>query len=129
MTEEVNFYSDEKGVRITNSRAIFGAKTYAMANISSISMGTIAAKLMPGILVAIMGLLIIIPSASLGKVGFIIFGVLVLVIGILMSTTAKATYIVKIASTSGEADAISSHDKNYIQSVVNAMNEAIIKRG
>jgi|GEM_PF-6142544 len=37
--KEITFYSDNKGVRITNTRAIFKNKTYVMANISSISIG------------------------------------------------------------------------------------------
>ncbi len=34
--KEICFYSDDRGVRITNTRAIIGNTTYAMANITSV---------------------------------------------------------------------------------------------
>ncbi|EEQ09834.1 hypothetical protein ymoll0001_18190 [Yersinia mollaretii ATCC 43969] len=38
-------------------------------------------------------------------------------------------YIVVLNSSSGEAQALRSYDKNYIQSVINALNESIVFRG
>ena len=68
MTEEVTFYSDKAGRHITSSRAIFPPKTYAMANITSVSMGVIPANRMPGIVVAILGLLILVVAISFLRV-------------------------------------------------------------
>ena len=47
----------------------------------------------------------------------------------MLVATAKATYKMRIASASGEVDAISSKDKEYIQAIVQAIEEAFIKRG
>ena len=127
--KEMTFYSDDRGVRITNTRAIIGATTYAMANITSVSMGVKPANRIPGSVVAILGFLILLITGLLGSSGGVIFGVILLGIGILIAAIIKPTCIVRVGSASGEADAISSKDKKYIQTIVNAMNEAFIKRG
>ena len=126
--KETTFYSDERGVRITNTRAIVGATTYAMANITSVSTAVKPANRTPGIVVAILGLLVLVITGLLGSSGGVIFGVIFLGLGILVAVIAKATYVVRIGSASGEADAISSKDEKYIQAIVQAMNEAFIKR-
>ena len=123
--KETSFYSDNSGVRITNTRAILGTKTYAMANISSVSAAITPAKRGLGIVLAIIGFLLVLVPES----GVRIFGVILLGVGILLAVIAKATYIVRIGSASGEADAISSHDRAYVDGIVTAMNEAFIKRG
>ena len=125
----MTFYSDDRGVRITNTRAIIGTTTYAMANITSVSMGMKPANRTPGIAVAILGFLILLITGLLGSSGGVIFGVILLGIGILIAAIVKPTCTVRIGSASGETDAVSSKDKKYIQVIVNAMNEAFMKRG
>ena len=129
MSEEVTFYADGRGVRITNTRLIIGATTYAMTNITSVSMRTIPANRVPGIVIAILGLIILIGTGLLDSSVGIIIGVIVLGLGILLAVIPKPKYTVRIGSASGETDAISSKDREYIQSVVTAINEAFIKRG
>ena len=53
----------------------------------------------------------------------------VLGLGILIAAIAKSNYCVKITSASGEAEATSSKDKRYIDSIVMTLNEALIRRG
>lgn len=126
--KEITFYSDVRGVRITNTRAIVGATTYAMANITSVSMAEKPANRKLGIVVAILGLIILVITYQLGSSGGVIFGVILLGLGILIAAIVKPTYTVRIGSASGETDAISSNDKKYIQAIVRAMNEAFIER-
>ncbi len=123
--KEITFYSDGRGVRITNTRVIVGATTYAMANISSVSMAKKPANRTLGIVLAILGVILLVIPASAVRV----FGVVLLGLGILIAVIAKPTYTVRIGSASGESDAISSKDKVYIQKIVQSMNEAFIKRG
>ena len=126
--KEITFYSDDRGVRITNTRAIVGTTTYAMANITSVSMSEKPANRKLGIVVAILGLIILAITYQLGSSGGVIFGVILLGLGILIAAIVKPTYTVRIGSASGEADAVSSNDKKYIQAIVRAMNEAFIER-
>lgn len=129
MANETTFYSDEHGVRITTTRAIFGSKTYAMANITSVSKGEEPPKRQPGIIIAILGLIILVACVSFGSAVGVIVGVAVLGLGILIAAIAKPTYHVKITSASGEDEPRSSKDKQHIDSIVIALNEALIKRG
>lgn len=102
--------------------------TYAMANITSASTGVKPANPTPGIVIAILGLIVLV--INLGSSVGVIFGVILLGVGILIAVIAKPTYFVTIGSASGETDVIvSSNDEKYVQAVVTAMNEAIIKRG
>ncbi len=128
---EVSYYSDT-AVTVTNARAVLGGKTYAMANITSVSMGEKPANRMPGIALAVLGLVIAACGGSVGgnQAGLgIVIGLLVLAAGIALVVMTKPSYIVRIGSASGEADGLVSKDKEYIQKIVTAMNEAIIKRG
>ena len=129
-TPETTYYQDG-GITVTNARAVLGAKTYAMANITSVSMGEIPANRAPGVVVALIGLAIAGCSASAGSDGTsgIVIGVIVLGIGIAIAAAVKIQYVVKIGSASGESNALVAKDKEYIQKIVNAVNEAIIKRG
>jgi len=147
-TQETVFLQDE-GILITNTRAVLGAKTYSMANITSVSTGIIPANRVPGIIVAAVGGLLsmccgcsalsfILDDSSwetggmgiaiVGGVGALI-GLLMLVGGIALAIMIKPTYVVRIGSASGEANALTSKNKEYIEHIVAAMNEAIIKRG
>jgi len=119
---EASYYQDGT-VSITNARAVLGGKTYAMANITSVSMATIPANRKPGIVIAIIGLLI----AGVTNGGII--GLLILAAGIVLAVIVKPSYVVRIGSASGEADGLVSPNIEYIQKIVNAVNEAIIKRG
>ncbi len=133
---EVTYYSDGT-IQVTNTRAMLGGKTYAMANITSVMMGEKPANRTPGAVIAIVGFLVtacgvIGTSDSGGSGGWVVgllFGLLVLGAGIAIAANAKARYVVRVGSASGESDALVSEDKEYIQKIVNAMNEAIIKRG
>lgn len=129
MSEETVYYSDS-AIQVTNARAVLGGKTYAMANITSVTMGEKPVNRTPGIVIAIVGLSIAAcTSTASNSAGGVIFGILVLAAGIAIAAIAKPSYIVRLGSASGESDALISKDREYIQKIVNAINEAIIKRG
>ena len=127
MTEETYYSRDD--IHITNARAVLGGKTYAMANITSVSMAKKPANRTLGIVIALIGVII----AACGGIGdtsiWIILGVLGLVVGIVIAALIKPSYIVRLGSASGESDALASHDQQYIREIVVAVNEAIISRG
>ena len=129
MATERTYYSDEKGVRITGTRAIFGSTTYSMANITSVKTAVIPAKRSGGIWTAIIGLILLITGANAEWSWLIIGGIIILLIGALRVWLAKANYHLRISSASGEATALSSNDEKYIDSVTIALNEAMISRG
>ena len=127
MAEEKIYY-DKNGVKITESRAIINDTTYPMNNISSVSTGMkenspLGAYGIGGglIVMSIMGMRETGAAALIG----IVAGILICAFG----TTMKNNYIVKIGSAGSEKDGLASQDKEYIEEIVNAINEAIIARG
>jgi len=127
--KEVMFYSDDRGVRITNARAIIGSTTYAMANITSVALGTLPAKRAGAVWLISIGVITIIVGL-VAQAWFIdILGLALLGLGIWLAIIAKPRYYVRLGSSSGEVQALVSTEQKYIQSIVNAMNEAFVKRG
>jgi hypothetical protein len=125
---EVTYYQDEN-VTITNARAVFCGRTYAIANIISVAGFKEPAERSPGIALAVIGLVIAACSNGLGANGGIIFGVLLLIGGIALAAMAKPSYMVRIGSASGETDVLVSDNWRYVAKIVKAMNRAIINRG
>jgi hypothetical protein len=120
------YYSDG-AITITSTRAVLGGKTYAMANVTSVSIGENqegagcgCALLGVGALLAIGGL----SSADTAELG--VFGIVIVIAGFLWMNSR--TYVVRIGSASGEANALQDRSREYIQTIVDAVNQAIIDR-
>lgn len=130
MGEEIAVYQDEN-IHVTNLRAMLQGKTYAMANVTSVSMFRQAGNTTPGVVAAVIGGFMLLGAVTDSELRgcFLVFGLLILVIGIAILASTKDTYWVRIGSASGETNALSSTNRDYIQRVVNAMNEAIVRRG
>jgi hypothetical protein len=129
-SDEVNYYSDQLGVRITNARAIMQNKTYSMANLSSVSMWVdMPKRLWPALLIILGFLQTVSCAAGRDTKGMALLGILALGWGIAWIATLKPTYWVRLTAAGGEANALRSKQKDYIQTVINALNEAIVKRG
>lgn len=124
-------YYQDVDITVTNKRVSLSGKTYSMANITSIAMHTEPANRTPGYTMALVGLVIVACSLGFKEEGVIgiIVGLVVLVIGIAYAYDEKTKYFVRIGSASGESNALWHYDKAYIQKVVDAVNEAIVKRG
>nr|HET6902852.1 DUF6232 family protein [Ktedonobacteraceae bacterium] len=112
-------------VTVTKTRAVFGGKTYAMTNISSV---TIAKKKINIVLVVIVGLIglgclgALASSPIAGLIGLIIVAGLIYLL-------VKPSYGVLITSAGGESQAYTSSNRVLIERIVSAVNEAIINRG
>jgi hypothetical protein len=120
------YYSDGS-ITITSTRAVLGGKTYAMANVTSVSLaenqegsGCGCALLGVGALFALGGL----SSADTAGIG--VFGILLVIAGFLWMNSTM--YVVRIGSASGEANALQDRSREYIQTIVDAVNQAIIDR-
>jgi hypothetical protein len=136
--QEVTFYSDQNGVRITNCRAIMGSRTYSMANVSSVALHAIPPQLGCAIIMIVLGLL---GALVLGVValqaqydngpnfGPTVLSALLGGIGVLLVLLSKTQYVVRIIAAGGESDALFSYNLNYLRGVVGALNEAIVHRG
>ncbi|GGE58864.1 DUF6232 family protein [Pedobacter psychrotolerans] len=58
-----------------------------------------------------------------------VFGLIPIAIGILILALIKNEFTVRISTNAGEVNSIMSKDRLYVQSIVNALNDAIVYRG
>lgn len=118
---ETTFYQDNS-VTVTQSRYVTHSKTYAMRNISSVHIFEIEKSKVPPILIILSGIAILL-------LGIFWIGLILIILGLLISFTIKNEYSVRISTNAGEANSIISKNKEYIKKIVNALNDAIIHRG
>jgi hypothetical protein len=130
MAEE-NIYSDSD-VSVTTARIIVSGTTYALSNITSVKMTETAGN--SGCAVALIVGLISFSFAVLSIVdgtGPVLLALLfaggLLAGGMAWLRSVKSAFHVTIASSSGEIHALSSLNRSYIETIVGAINEAIIR--
>ncbi|EMP4115475.1 TPA: DUF6232 family protein [Vibrio parahaemolyticus] len=110
-------------VSVSNSRFIVNGQTYAMSNVTSVKTGIEKANKGAGIVITLIGLFILFAMKS------IIWGGVIVVVGVLAFIGAKDKYSVILSTSSGESKALTSEKKNYIEDIVSALNESIVSRG
>ena len=132
--EEVIFEGDS--AKVTTARAILHGKTYAMSNITSVqSAKQDESPLIPFGVIAFGAILILVSGGILLTDGgleplvMLVLGIAAIAGGVALWRRLMPVYIVRIASSSGEADALQSKNKEFIDKVVSAINEAIVRRG
>ncbi|HEV2493295.1 MAG TPA: DUF6232 family protein [Terriglobia bacterium] len=127
--EEVTFYSDDRGVRITNTRLTVDNTTYAMANITSVSIEQEdRSYTRPGLL-SLIGLVVLFIGLGTSSGAAAVFGLLALVGGVWWAYSLEPDYYVRISSAAGESSTLFTREKAYVEKVVHAIHEAIIHRG
>ncbi|WP_347069741.1 DUF6232 family protein [Flavobacterium sp. WV_118_3] len=127
MKEKVKerFFYRDLTVSVTQSRYITGDKTYALSNISSVTINRIKESRFNPRVVIITGLIaLFIPNDFQ-----IMIGGILLIVGIMWHINIRDSFTVRISTNSGETDSIISSDEDYIKKIVSALNEAIIYRG
>jgi ABC-type uncharacterized transport system permease subunit len=131
VSSEVPFYTDEQGVRVTNTRLIVGNTTFAMASITSVSRMVEEPNRAGPIVTGLVGLVVLVIGAAQTptSVGVIAFGVVVIAAAVAWWILQKTLYGVRVASSSGESRFISSNDGKRVDSIVQAVNDAVISRG
>ena len=127
---ETTFYQNASGtVNITNARAILDGKTYAMSNITSVNMGIISAnRALPIVILIVSGLAAIFSLLNNSAGAFVLFAA-VCGLTYFYYRSLKDKFIVKLGSSSGESDGMSSTNKEEIQKICAALNESIVSRG
>jgi hypothetical protein len=127
--QEVSYYTDNSGVRVTSARVIIFNKTYSLANISSVSVFTQPAK-RGGLIVFGLALGLFGVAGLSGKnSGCAIASLLAAGLAIAIAFMMNDSHFVRITAAGGETNALESKNRQYIQTVVDAINEAIVQRG
>ncbi len=113
---------DESGVMVTSSRFIVPGETYVMSGVASVK----TLKHSPSIKVPLILIAIGVIAGVAGKEAII--GGIFLIAGIAWWILQKPKYTVVLSSASGEVEALTSKDNNFISRVVEALNETIVAR-
>jgi hypothetical protein len=128
MAEETSYYSDQNGVRVTDKRVIFGSTTYSMANITSVSTKVEHPSKMWPILFMVIGGFVALMSLVNKAFGGILVGGIFGALGYFWFRGIKPIWHLRIASASGENTPLQSINQQWIASIAQAINEAIIHR-
>ena len=119
MTELIFFESQD--VKITNARFVSGSQTYAMSNVTSVRAFEQKPKRFWGIFFLLVGLVAVVNAP--------IVGLLIAITAAVVLLKQKTIYHVILATSGGETSALTTHQQEYLQNIVSALNEAIVHRG
>lgn len=118
--EEKTFFEYED-VKITNARFLSGGQTYAMSNVTSVKSFQEKPKRFWAIFILIIGLMIAINTPVVGIAIAAICGFYLY--------KQKTIYHVMLATSGGDVSALKTYQRQYLEKVVSALNEAIVHRG
>jgi len=121
MDTERTFFQYED-VKVTNSRFIVGSQTFALSNITSVKASEQTPNRFWPIALGILGALCAMGTARE-------LGVVLLVVAGVWWFVQKAKFHVRLTTAGGETTALTSIQRDYIERVVQALNEAIVARG
>jgi hypothetical protein len=118
--EETTFFEHD-GVRITNTRFVVDGQTFAMSNITSVKpVEKRPSRVLPIVLIVL---------GALPAVAGAYFGLVLSAIGVAWLALQKTVYHVMLHTAGGETSALKTYQEDYLQSVVAALNDAIVHRG
>jgi len=120
MAEETVFF-EQGDVKVTNSRFMTYGTTHSMSGVTSVTQVVYKPNRKGPIIVAVVGLLCFIFSWWVA--------IIVLAAAVVWWFLQKTKYGVLMSSASGDQDALSSTDADFINTVVAALNDAIVHRG
>lgn len=129
-TTDETIYFDEGGIKITNSRAVLGGRTYAMSGITSVSeFIKYPSRIFPLVIFVIAAVVAMWAFGANNNIVAWVVAALIALFGVFAWRTSATSYLVRIGSASGESNAYSSTNQEQIKKIVGAINTAIIKRG
>ena len=123
MSEQIFFEHD--GVRVSSARFVVKGATYPISAITSVR--AVRSKTFP--LLAIVLILIGFGILLGGEPTLLIFGLATIALGVVWIIKKKELYSVVLQTSSGESQVLESQDRQYIHSVVDALNNSIVQRG
>jgi len=131
---EEKIFFENGNIKITNARFIAGSQTYAMAAINSVKVtktNITESKTIPGILIAIGIIWLLIIFGKANSFSSYVWPSLLLAVGVFWFFSIKENFLYRVVLTtsSGEASAFESTNKNDILTIEKALNDVIIFRG
>lgn len=128
MADEITYYADQSGVRVTDKSVIIGNTTYSIANITSVSTATVSPSRVGPMSTMVVGFAILVDQIFHRALGPALLGAIVLALGYFWYRRGKPVWHLRIASASGETNPLYSVDQEWISGIAHAINEALIHR-
>lgn len=131
--KEETIYSDNV-VAVTSARVVVYGTTFPLRNITSVGMSYTSPRMVKPVLLLIVGALILLfafmplndvkapPEAYIIAGGMMIGAIVWMIVG-------KTRFHVRLATASGELQVLTSENREYIQRVVQCINEAMVRVG
>lgn len=116
-------------VLVTNTRLVRGNETFAMSGVTSVSSFTEVPSKKGPIILIVIGALALLAGGSQSSFGVAFVGLVMIGLGVLWFRSIKNVYHVRLVTASGERDALSSRDREYVGKIVGAISQAIVHRG
>jgi hypothetical protein len=135
-------YTDGRGITVTDSTFQVNKTSYHINGITKHGLMIIRPERLPGLLLLIVGFLVamigilgLIPASLIGGMQFgnelvsanvvaMWAGAGVALLGLLILAIVRERYAVRIATAEGEKNAVVSNKKEYIAQIVNALDDA-----
>lgn len=119
MNEQTFFeYND---VKVTSSRFISGGQTYAMSNVTSVKPYEKKPSRFWGIVALLIGIVIAINS--------LVPGLIIAGCAAFYLYSQKTVFHVLLSTSAGETKALVTYQRDYLNKVIAALNDAIVARG
>jgi hypothetical protein len=119
--DELTFFEHED-VKVTSARFVSGGQTYAMSNITSVKPFEQKPSRFGGCVILLIGLVIMIKASFM--------------VGLLITAAAgyylyqqKTVFHILLATSAGETKALVTYQRDYLNKVIGALNDAIVHRG
>jgi len=125
--EDREFFSGDN-VYVSLTRFVAFGKTYAMSAVTSVRADVIKPSRFGPIFIAFWGLLFLLVGFD-GHGGFMTAGVVTLVLAASAANAQRPQYYVCLSTSSGEVQAVKSENREFIASIVQALNDCIVARG
>ena len=100
-----------------------------MSNITSVKNLVDDPSKVGPVITLIIGAIIALVGLGNASFGAILTGAILIAVGIFWFKALKSKHFVALATASGETRALSSEDKEFISTIVKALNDAIVHRG
>lgn len=130
--DEKTYFNNDKGVSVTSARFIVDDQTYAMSGVTSVKkfiQKPSIVRMILSILLILFGVVSLLGAFSSGNISMVIMPIVLLLIGAALWFFNRKQFIVLLHTASGESQALKTNDSSLVDSVVEALNTAIIERG
>lgn len=121
--QEQEFFNSPN-VYVSLTRFVVFDQTYAMSGVTSVKTSATEPSRTWPVVLGLIGVLCFLAGS-----GGIVWGLMMLALAAGIWVKQKPEYFVVLNSSSGEARALKSHDREFIGGVVKALNECIVARG